>query len=113
MNNAQDNTDSILNQNSAKNIAIETAKSILGYPGVILHASKRNAKPSVVFNSNVCIRSAGKIWFGDVDIKKDAKSLTKLAMAFKEPVYVLKEMDGRFENEQYPLFDKAVAVFNP
>jgi hypothetical protein len=65
-----------------------------------------------VFNANVCTRSAGKIWFGDLDLNTDdSDHLERLATVLKEDVYVLREFDARFENEQEPLFDRAVQVF--
>lgn len=64
----------------------------------------------VVFNANVCTKTHGKIWHGDVDITKDEAKLIELAKALGEDVYVLREMDGRFENEGEPKLDSARAV---
>src|SRR3989304_4102841 len=52
-----------------------------------------------VFNANVISKSYGKIWFGDLDITIDDSALKKIAEEIGEPLYVLREMDARFENE--------------
>jgi hypothetical protein len=91
------------------------AQEILGYAGRMLSADKsrytlRYPDNVVVFNSNVCT-AAGKIWFGDADVTKDEAKFKALAEALGEKVYVLRELDGRFDNEGAPLLDRAVASF--
>jgi hypothetical protein len=66
-----------------------------------------------VFNANVCVRSRGKIWYGDLDVTADEADLKALAQEVGEPVYVLREYDARFENETAPKFENAVACFYP
>ena len=61
---------------------------------------------AVVFNANVCFQG-GKVWWGDIDLTEDEPELTRLAAATGEIVYVLSEADGRFENEDAPLLDRA------
>lgn len=73
---------------------------------------RRYPKNVVVFNSNVCTKTHGKIWYGDLDITKSEAKLIELAKALGEDIYVLREMDGRFENEGEPLFDRARAVIS-
>ena len=63
-----------------------------------------------VFNANVCT-AAGKIWYGDLDVTRDEHMLRALAELLGEKVYVLREMDARFEDEANPKLDKAVASF--
>jgi hypothetical protein len=91
------------------------AQEILGFAGRMLSADKfrytlRYPDNVVVFNSNVCT-AAGKIWFGDADVTKDEAKFKALAEALGEKVYVLRELDGRFDNEGAPLLDRAVASF--
>jgi hypothetical protein len=91
------------------------AQEILGFAGRMLSVDKsrytlRFPDNVVVFNSNVCTE-AGKIWFGDVDVTKDEDKFKALAEALGEKVYVLRELDGRFDNEGVPLLDRAVASF--
>ena len=91
-----------------------TAVEILGPCGRMISQSKssyldRFPNNDVVFNGNVCIES-GKIWFGDLDITKSEEQIKALAEALGEPVYVLREMDARFNNESSPRLDKAVYV---
>lgn len=91
----------------------QIAKDILGMPGRMLSASKsdyssQNLGHIVVFNGNVCTEADGKIWFGDLDVSKDEDKVKALAEALGEKIYVLYEMDARFENEAKPLLDRAV-----
>lgn len=66
----------------------------------------------VVFNANICTKKE-KIWHGDIDVTKELDSLTTAAKGVKEDIYVLYEMDARFENEKKPLLDKAVVKVSP
>lgn len=80
----------------------------------MISGSKREPKGHVcVFNANICIRSAGKIWFGDLDLTDDADDLRRLAAEKGEDIYVLREKDARFMNEARPLFEEAVARYTP
>ena len=66
---------------------------------------------NVVFNANIVIKSRGKVWFGDLNITEDNLRLRGVANALKEPLYILREMDARFENEDRDFeFYKAKAV---
>ena len=92
----------------------DEAEAILGKCGRLLHQSKvtytrQHPNSNPVFNANVCI-AAGKVWFGDIDVglKDDADKLKRLAKVLGQRVYVLREHDGRFDNEAKPLLDKAV-----
>ena len=53
----------------------------------------------VVFNANVFTESSGKVWHGDLNLTKDGDVLKSIAEEIGEPLYVLYEMAGRFENE--------------
>lgn len=93
------------------------AEEILGMQGMLVSMSKsgyRDANPDniVVFNSNVCTISE-KIWFGDLDITRSKVKLQKLAHMLNETIYVLYEMDGRFNHEENPLIGNYVVKFNP
>lgn len=94
------------------------AEEILGYQGRMISGSKsgyRSRHPNhfVVFNANLCTYSQGKIWYGDLDLHLDKEKLMLLSEILKEDLYVLYEMDGRFENEDTPQLSKAVVVFHP
>ena len=89
----------------------------LGYPGRMISGSKsgyRNRYPNrfPIFNANICTANC-KIWYGDVDIVSDHIDLIAAACYINEPIYVLYEMDGRFENEAKPLISKFVAKYSP
>ena len=88
------------------------ASEILGVCGRMIDASKSDysrAHPThvVVFNSNVCTKN-GKIWYGDIDVTLDEDKLKLLADELDEKIYVLYEMDARFDNEDSPKLDNAV-----
>lgn len=61
----------------------------------------REAYPDnlVVFNANIVTVTHGKIWYGDLDITRDQEKLREIATIVGEPFFILKEMDGRFDNE--------------
>ena len=85
------------------------AEKILGYPGAMISGSKTPRQGHVVvWNANVCTREHGKIWFGDLDLTMASEGVEQLARNLGATVYVLREMDARFENEAKPLFDQAV-----
>jgi hypothetical protein len=69
----------------------------------------------VVFNANIITITSGKIWHGDLDVTKEIKSLTLIAQELGEPLFVLSEMDARFEteNDPMPVFaDRAIAMIS-
>ena len=97
--------------------SIEKASEILGMCGRMVSPSKsfysdNHPTHQVVFNSNVCIKGS-KVWYGDLDLTLFSKKLQTLSDMLKEKVYVLYESDGRFENEEKPLLEKAVVTFEP
>jgi hypothetical protein len=92
--------------------------SILGYNGKLISMSKtlyRNKYPDnlVIFNSNICTKEDGKIWYGDIDITISKNELIELSKKLNKTIYILYEMDGRFENENNPLIDNNIIHFNP
>lgn len=89
----------------------------LGYPGKMISGSKsgyRNHYPDnmAIFNANLCI-DEGKVWHGDIDVTKSKNDLQEIADKTGKKLYVLFEMDGRFDYEEDPLLKNAVAVFVP
>ena len=80
----------------------------------MLNGSKKEPKGHIcVWNANVCTKSKGKIWFGDIDLTVDVEDLKRLAAKEGEEVFVLREMDARFRNEAAPLFSRAVGRITP
>jgi len=51
----------------------------------------------IVFNANIVTKKSGKIWFGDLDLTISNKDLQLIANELKEDLYILREMDARFE----------------
>lgn len=74
------------------------------------HYLSQHENNFVLFNANVATRTNGKIWYGDLDITVSADDLVKWAVDQGEPLYIFREMDGRFENEANLNFDRAVAI---
>ena len=74
------------------------------YPGRLLSGSKsgyHNQYPNntVVFNGNIITEKAGKIWYGDIDVTLEFDQLKEIADEIGQDLYILREMDARFENE--------------
>ena len=95
----------------------ETASKILGMNGRMISGSKsgycnRYPKNIAVFNANVCTKNEGKIWFGDIDLTLSREELSELSRSLETDVYVLYEMDARFENEASPKLENALVVFS-
>jgi len=87
----------------------------IGIIGEMCGGSKtgyRNSNPDhlVVFNANIIVNGE-KVWFGDIDISIHRISLQTIAVEENIDIYILREMDGRFEYEDDPQINKAVAVF--
>ena len=60
----------------------------------------KNPNSVVYFNANIVTPNDGKIWYGDLDITKDGETLKAIAEEAGVILYLLREMDGRFENEE-------------
>lgn len=86
---------------------VEFIRQILSYEGRMIGDSETRIK-----NANICTDDR-KLWFGDVDLKKDAKKIQQIAEGLNKKIYVLREMDARFENEKKPLLERAKAIFSP
>ena len=89
----------------------------LGFPGAMISGSKtmyRNRYPNnfAIFNANVCV-GLDKVWWGDLDVTVSKDKLISLAKVLNDVVFVLYEMDGRFENEDEPLINDYVIKFLP
>ena len=98
-----------------RQLLFEMACEVFGHPARLLSGSKsayrtRFPEHKVVFNGNLCTKEYGKIWYGDIDVTLDAEKLDVLAEKIGVDIYVLYEMDGRFENEDKPVFDSPVYV---
>lgn len=95
----------------------KVAVKILGFSGKMISPSKsgyisKNPENLVVFNSNVCTEE-GKIWHGDLDVTLSYGSLSELSKETGQTIYVLREMDGRFEYESSPQIDRSIIKFFP
>ena len=87
-------------------------EELFGNKGKMLSLSKNTYRSNypqdlIVFNGNICT-SEKKLWYGDLNITKSFELLGKLSEHLGETIYVLREMDARFENENNPLIDKFV-----
>ena len=78
-------------------------------------SSYKEANPNniVFFNANVITEGRGKVWYGDLDITKDEDLLRKVSKELNEELYILREMDARFNKVEVPieeLISKAIYV---
>lgn len=91
--------------------AAKKAESILGMRARCLGSksgySSTYREHLVVFNSNVISERHGKVWYGDLDITLEESKLRDVATQIGK-IYVLREMDGRFQNEKEPKIERAV-----
>jgi hypothetical protein len=76
----------------------KTAEKLLGWSGKMLYTSRSMKKPTTIFNANIFNSKAKKIWFGDLEIERDAEAILKLSRRLG-PLYILYEMGGRFLEE--------------
>lgn len=82
--------------------------------GRMISSSKTSPKgETCVFNANLCTKGKGKFWFGDLNLTRDVEQLKLAAKERGEDVYVLREIDARFQNEANPRFENAVARIEP
>lgn len=87
-------------------------ENILGSSGRLISGSKsgyreRHPDNFAVFNANICTKSK-KVWFGDLDLTLDMDRLFQVVDILGEDIYILYEMDARFENEDNPKLGKAI-----
>jgi len=69
----------------------------------------------VYFNANIIMEEYGKIWYGDLDLTIDFDKLYDIAKNNNVTLYILRELDARFSNENSPfetLIKKAVCKIN-
>ena len=79
----------------------------LGSQGRMISASKGRYRKEkirnlVIFNANIVDSMGIKIWHGDIDITEDRHQLWGASDELKERLFILYEMDARFENEAEP-----------
>ena len=90
----------------------KTVDKILGYCGKCFGSKSgyRHSHPNdlFVFNANIYTKEDGKIWHGDINLTLENKNLVKLSKSLKKTIYVLYEMDGRFENENKPKYNNFI-----
>ena len=83
----------------------------LGYCGRMISGSKsgytrNNPEGCPIFNANIVAEKDDKffkVWYGDLDLSKDFSVISKVAKQLDSTkLYVLREMDARFEYENNP-----------
>lgn len=89
----------------------------LGDKGNLVAFSKSNYRSKhpnniVVFNSNIIIDNK-KCWFGDIDVTISKDKLLELSKELNNTIYILYEMDARFEHEEKPNIENFVIKFFP
>ena len=78
------------------------------YNGRMIGGSKsgyRNMHPDdlIIFNANVLMPGYGKVWYGDLNLTEDYLVLKDIAQNLNTELYVLRESDGRFGEEDKSL----------
>ena len=90
-------------------------------PGRLIAASKSRYREKfpdnqIFFNANLFVLGEGKVWHGDIDITRDGEIFQNISSKLGISLYVIREMDGRFENEELSdsdIIKKSVHTFNP
>ena len=87
----------------------------IGHEGKMISGSKsgysnRNPDNLPVFNANICTieNTPVKVWHGDIDVTVSRNMLREIAIETNMDIFVLREMDARFSNEEKPLLDRFV-----
>ena len=57
----------------------------------------------IIFNANVLMPGHGKVWYGDLNLTEDYLVLREIAQNLNTELYVLRESDGRFGEEDKPI----------
>ena len=57
----------------------------------------------IVFNANILMPGYGKVWYGDLNLTEDYLALREIAQNLNTELYVLRESDGRFGEEDKPI----------
>jgi hypothetical protein len=84
--------------------------SILGFEGKMISWSKsgyrtENPENLAIFNANIIEKTEKgyeKIWYGDIDITLDYEKLIRISECLDTEIFVLYEMDARFDRESAP-----------
>ncbi len=65
----------------------------------------RNMHPDdlIIFNANILMPGYGKVWYGDLNLTEDYLALREIAQNLNTELYVLRESDGRFGEEDKPI----------
>ena len=71
--------------------------------GYKLDYSEEHEGDLVIFNANVLMPNYGKVWFGDLNLTEDYKTLKKISESLNTTLYILWEMDARFGEEDKPI----------
>jgi len=92
----------------------QIVREILGWDGKMLSGSKSSYSKShpksiVYFNGNIYDSVGSKLWYGDIDVTKDAKNLKRLAAELKESIYITAEQPFRWEEQTKESLEAACA----
>ena len=90
--------------------------ALLGPAGRMICASKtgyHKLYPNnvAIFNANLVTKIGKKykkFWYGDLDLTVDLHNLLVISKEAKKEIYVLYEMDARFDNEDKPNIDNYI-----
>lgn len=96
---------------------IEIIEKHLGQIGSVITFSKSNYRikhPNniVIFNCNIIIEGK-KIWYGDIDVTLFKRDLLDISKEINKDIYLLYEMDARFDKELNPNLHNFAVKFEP
>lgn len=66
----------------------------------------------IAFNAHLCTASAGRVWWGDLDLTRDEPELRRVANALGEVLYVLRE-SALGPDPERPDLSRAIAILKP
>jgi hypothetical protein len=74
------------------------------FMGRMISGGKQSPKGCrCVWNANLVSPTQGKVWYGDLNLTREGDKLKMVSIAAGETLYVLREMDCRFEHENDPI----------
>jgi hypothetical protein len=106
--------------NTQTTVSNKILEITVGLPGRMMTGSKSGycktyPENVALFNANLIVPEGdgfSKIWHGDLDLTFDGEKILKLSEKIKLPIYVLREMDARFDTEEEPRIEKHIASYD-
>lgn len=92
----------------------EIVVDALGHMGRMLSGSKQAPKGQRVFwNGNIYDSSGRKLWYGDINLTTEMKTLERIVEVLEEPIYVTAEQPFRWDVQTAESLEKHVKLDGP